>query len=170
MNRPTRFSALTNPGARQTGFTLIEIMIVVAIVAILAAVAYPSYTDSIRKGKRAEARAAVMNLLQQQERYQSQMNTYLAFPRGATVIPTTTTTLPFKSYSAIDGPAAKSSHLLGARDCQPVGTVIPPIKDCVEVFAQPQAGIFTDLQVTTIAIDTQGRRICAGSAVDRCWK
>ena len=42
----------------QSGFTLIELMIVVAIVAILGAIAYPSYLDSVRKGKRAEGRTA----------------------------------------------------------------------------------------------------------------
>lgn len=147
----------------QSGFTLIEVLVVVAIVGILAAVAYPSYADSVRKGKRAEARAAVVNLLQQQERYQSQMNTYLFFVAGA---PGT----PFKTYSAPDGTSAQSSHLLGARACQPIGAVTPPQRDCVEVFAEPNPGVFTDPQVTSIAVDTQGRRNCTGTDVTRCWK
>ena len=61
------------------GFTLIELMIVVAIVAILAAVAYPAYTESVRKGKRAQGRTALAELLQQQERFMTQRNCYLAF-------------------------------------------------------------------------------------------
>lgn len=148
----------------QSGFTLIELMITVAIVGILAAVAYPAYTDSVRKGKRAEARTALMNLLQQQERYLTQMNTYETFAAG------TPGALPFKAYSSSDGTQAKSSHLLGARVCQAVGTVTPTKRDCIEVFAEPQAGVFSDPQVTSMAIDTQGRRTCTGTNTERCWK
>ncbi|WP_295467932.1 type IV pilin protein [uncultured Pseudomonas sp.] len=53
----------------QRGFTLIEVMIVVAIVGILAAIAYPSYMEHIRKGNRADAEATLMQLSQFMERY-----------------------------------------------------------------------------------------------------
>ena len=149
-----------------SGFTLIELMIVVAIVGILAAVAYPAYTDSVRKGKRAEARAALMNLLQQQERYQTQMNTYKFFDAGASP----GSPKIFKDYSSSDSTSARSSHLLGARVCQVVGTEPLTERDCIEVFATPQAGVFLDPEVGSIAIDTQGRRSCTGTAPERCWK
>ena len=139
-------------------------MIVVAIIGILAAVAYPAYTDSIAKGKRGEARAALMNLLQQQERYLTQMNTYETFAAG------TPGTLPFKAYSSADSTQARSSHLLGARLCQAVGGVTPTKQDCIEVFAEPQTGVFSDPWITSMAIDTQGRRTCTGTQTDRCWK
>lgn len=61
----------------QSGFTLIELMIAVAIVGVLAAVAYPAFIDQVRKGKRAECRSGLLRGLQQQERYYSQMNGYL---------------------------------------------------------------------------------------------
>jgi len=53
------------------GFTLIELMIVLAVVTILAMVALPSYQDSVRKGRRGDATAALTRMLQVQERYRS---------------------------------------------------------------------------------------------------
>ena len=48
----------------QRGFTLIEVMIVVAIVGILSAIAYPSYQEYVRRGHRAEARAGLLQAAQ----------------------------------------------------------------------------------------------------------
>ena len=56
-------------GRRSIGFTLIELMVVVAIVGILAAIAYPSYLDQVRKGRRAEAQALLMELAQRQQNF-----------------------------------------------------------------------------------------------------
>ena len=158
--------ALLPRRVNNAGFTLIELMIVVAIIGILAAVAYPSYIDSVRKGKRAEARAALMNLLQQQERYFTQTNTYDTFAVGAAG------TKPFKDYSASEGGATSSSHRLGARKCANVGAVSPEIRDCVEVFAEPQTGVYADPVVASLAIDTLSRKSCNGSYTDtaKCWK
>jgi type IV pilus assembly protein PilE len=58
------------------GFTLVELMVVVAIVAILAAVGYPSYTEHVKKGQRAKAQAALMEAAQFMQRYYAANNSY----------------------------------------------------------------------------------------------
>ena len=58
------------------GFTLIELMIVVAIVGILAAIAYPSYQDYVRRAARADAQADMLELAQWMERRFTTANSY----------------------------------------------------------------------------------------------
>lgn len=59
-----------------TGFSLIELMIVVAVVAILAAVAFPSYGSYVRKSHRTDAINMVMNTASQEARYYTGNNAY----------------------------------------------------------------------------------------------
>ena len=60
----------------QNGFTLIELMIAVVVVALLASVAYPSFLDSIRKSRRADAYAALIAVTQAQERFRANSASY----------------------------------------------------------------------------------------------
>jgi type IV pilus assembly protein PilE len=61
---------------RIAGFTLLELMIAGAILAILAAIAYPSYSQSIINGRRADGKTALMNLANHMEQYYAQNNTF----------------------------------------------------------------------------------------------
>lgn len=58
------------------GFTLIELMITMAVVSLLAAVAYPSYVSTIRKARREDAIASLLELQLAQEKYRANNPTY----------------------------------------------------------------------------------------------
>ena len=62
--------------SRQTGFTLIEVMLGVAIIGILSSIAYPSYTEYVRKGHRAKAMAGLLQATQWMERAATATGTY----------------------------------------------------------------------------------------------
>jgi len=140
------------------GFTLIELMIAVAVVGILASIAYPAYRDAILRGRRAEARTALSELLLQQERYMTQANTYLAFTNvGGTTAPAT---VPFKTFSG-DTPA-KTAYFLSASAC-PSST----ITECVMVAAEP---VVADPDAGTLQILSTGAKTCTGTRSSVCWK
>ena len=61
---------------KSKGFTLMELMIAVAVVGILSAIAYPSYVEQLRKTRRADAKAALLNSAQVLERCYTEYNTY----------------------------------------------------------------------------------------------
>lgn len=108
------------------GFTIVELMVVLIIIAILAAVAYPSYQESILKTKRAEGRAALMRIMQQQERYYSQHASYIAFSAASV----NAETQSFRWYSGDN--ASNSFYEISAEACSG-----QQIRDCVKLVAAP---------------------------------
>lgn len=78
----------TRPAVSQQGYTLIEILIVVAILGILAAVAIPSYMNSVLASNRSVAQAALLDLANRQEQFYLDNRTYstdladLGYPAG----------------------------------------------------------------------------------------
>jgi type IV pilus assembly protein PilE len=60
----------------QRGFTLIELMVVVSILGIIAAIAIPSYNETVRKGRRSDAKVTLLKISQNLERCFSENNSY----------------------------------------------------------------------------------------------
>ena len=75
-----------HPGRRQ-GFTLIELMITVAIVAILALIAAPAFNKQIQKSRRTEARTTLLDLAARAERLYSTTNTYWGTTTAGKLLP-----------------------------------------------------------------------------------
>lgn len=88
------------------GFTLIELMIVVAIVGILAGIAYPSYIDSVQKSRRSDATGALMGFANAMERRFTETNSYLG-AAGTALVPTNTgSPWIYSQQSPVDGGTA----------------------------------------------------------------
>ncbi len=138
---------------KNKGFSLIELMIVVAVLGILVAVALPSYTSYVIRSKRTECRAAIMQVMQQQERYFTQQNAYLAYTSSASSI-------PMRQFSGED--LANSSCTLSAAAC--TGSTISA---CVQVTGTPRN--YTDPVVDNITMQSNGDKGCSGSDATKCW-
>lgn len=144
----------------ERGFTLIEVMIAVAIIAILAAVAIPSYQDSVWKGKRAEAKAALMRTLQVEERYYTNTNTYVAYTTTAPsgTFPTFSADTLANSRYTIKVVATGVTGMCTDNDLTKCAIVVATVNGA----ADPKCG-------TTLAIDTVGNKT-SGVTNALCWK
>ncbi len=138
------------------GFTLIELMIVVAIVGILAAIVYPMYSDSILKARRAEGRKALLELLQQQERFFTQNGRY-SMMTGADAS-------AFKNFS---GDNLENSHYsLTAQGCAAPND---NLNLCITLIATPNK---TDAVVGSLTVDSTGIKSCINgtdTTKSKCW-
>jgi type IV pilus assembly protein PilE len=105
---------------KSTGFTLIEIMIVVVIIGILTSIAYPSYRQYMQKTRRSDAHIALTQLANAQEKFYAQCNTYAATLVGARscaaggTMGYTSATSPGGHYTIAITAATTSSYSLSA--------------------------------------------------------
>lgn len=133
---------MRNSNKLDRGFTLIELMIVVAIVALLAAIAVPSYARYVEKARRADAKSALLDAAQRLERCYTQNNTYLGCPVA--------TGLTAEGFYTIAAPTQTANAF--------TLTAAP---------AGPQAG---DTRCGTFTLQSDGTRVASGSlGTDRCW-
>ncbi|MEE4110012.1 MAG: type IV pilin protein [Halieaceae bacterium] len=135
--------------SRQAGFTLIEIMIVLAIIAILAAVALPGYQDSVRKTWRNKATSCLTEMAQSMERRFTANMSYVgaALPGNACVVE--------------DGMAARYAF----------DFVAAPAANAFELRATPQGAQVADTICAILTINQVGVRTVSGTGgVNDCWQ
>ncbi|HEU4851125.1 MAG TPA: type IV pilin protein [Telluria sp.] len=142
----------------KNGFTLVELLIALVIVGILMAVAVPNYADYVLRSRRAEARVALVESMQQQERYYTRHNTYAAYSADD----------PHPGFRWWSGPGAgKSAYELAAAPCQGAG-----LAECVELRAIPGTAkvdaLFADPECGALFLRSDGRRGALGRAAG-CW-
>jgi type IV pilus assembly protein PilE len=138
---------------RSAGFTLIEMVIIVIIVGILTSIALPAYQDSMRKGRRADAKAALMTAANRQESLMLDRKTY-------------TTNMVDLGFTQSPMLSENGHYSIAAAACAG-GT----IANCYMLTATPVADGAQDgdARCTTIKLDSTGAKTATGSANTECW-
>jgi type IV pilus assembly protein PilE len=156
---------------RLRGFTLIELMVVVAIIGILAAIALPAYTSYIAKGNRAAARSQILQASQYMQRFYAANDRFDADRAGVNtvwaVMPAELRRAPsegaqlyeISNIGANASEAANSTYTLRMR---PVGGAAMQ-NDMCGVFTITQAGVKGNVAVT-------GGAALPAATVAQCWR
>lgn len=136
-----------------TGFTLIELMIVVAIIGIISAIAYPAYMDSVRKSNRSDAKVQLNDVAQRLQRCYTTYNKYNHADCGV-----------YKKLSQ------GTRKILSGEEYY--GITLTAITDTTYTLtATPEAGSVQarDVKCTTLTLTNSGVRGATGSDSTNCW-
>lgn len=131
------------------GFTLIEMLIAVAILGIIAAIAFPSYQEQVRKSKRKDAVYALTDIANRMERYYSENNTYV---------------ITDLTDINLDDPATSPD---GLYTLQVRGLATTYTARAIPVTGKSQA---SDSSCTAFQLTSVGARTATGTLGNDCWK
>ena len=129
------------------GVTLIELMVVVTIIGILVAIAYPGYQSQMQKTRRADGKTALLNAAQQLERCFTRFNAYNNAGCAAATALAAGVPSPDGWYIVTDVPTATAFSL----------------------DATPQGAQVADTQCNVLTLDNRGLQGATGALPANCW-
>ena len=136
--------------SRSRGFTLIELMIVVAIIGILAAIALPQYTDYVTRSRRIDGQSTLLQVAQELERCYTQFSTYNN--NSCSVV----------TAGAVSEAAPEEFYLVTAS-----GATLSA--SAFTLTATPQGAQASDTDCTTLTLTHLGVQGATGADTSRCW-
>jgi type IV pilus assembly protein PilE len=151
-------------GTRVSGFTLVELMIVVVIATILLSIAVPSYMTQMRQSRRTEAKTALLDLAGREESYFSTNGS--AYTNAAANL----------GYAGFGVPIGSGYYQLtvcvpAAANCT-AGLAMPnpPAAPSYTIVATPVGSQVNDAQCTAFAVDSTGQQFATGpGGTATCW-
>ena len=157
--KPGRFEKAALHARRGEGFTLIEVMIVVAVIGILAAIAYPSFIDSVTKSNRAAAKSCLLEHANAMERFYTTNMSYYRDTAG--------TVLAAPAPLACDTANNMATKYVFSYSVAP--TAAAPNRYTLQAVPQGVQAV-RDTKCGTLTVDQAGTRTNSGSgSLTDCW-
>ncbi len=132
---------------REIGITLIELLTVICIIGILAAFSYPMFAEQAAKGRRAQARSLIYEVLQHEEKFFTENNTY-------------TTDLTALGYS---------DPLETSESTHSVALAVGPTGDLTTSVQITGTAIVPDAKCATLTLTSANGQSGTGSLPSVCW-